>query len=111
MTYREVLGVLRIKNLSKNEIKYLNQRLINIYQNTNKLLLALDDGIAGWELRHVMLEKKVLNIDLRPLKNRSTTKIIIPMVALVERLNLIKNREQQSTSVEISHEGPSEMKR
>ena len=60
----------------------------------NKLLFARDDGIAERKSRYVVLGKKVQNLDLHPLKIQTTAKVIVPMIALVEKLNLIKNREQ-----------------
>jgi len=54
--------VLIINMLSEKEIKYLNQRLINMYKNENKVFLGRDVGPAGWRSRYVELEKKVQNI-------------------------------------------------
>ncbi len=61
MTYREVLRVLIIKNLSEKEIKYLNQRLINMYKNENGVFLGREKEPAGWKSRYTELEKKVHN--------------------------------------------------
>ena len=62
MTYREVLRVLIINNLSKKEIKYLNQKLIDMYKNVNGFFPGRDEDPVMFESNYVELEKIVQNM-------------------------------------------------